>query len=377
MMAPMRRTSSTRRHGKRWQGSYYDATGKRRWVTADTLDELRRLLAELRVASRRSKHALEADPGRIAPVPRLVEEYLGDLQLRTSRSYARMTATRLRRMVEGVADLRQITPRLIQDRRAGLSGSNRTRNRHVEAVRSWLTWCEETGRIRVAPRIPLRALNVKGEHVARRRRVLSPAECEAVLGATATGHIALLTAIIMGTGLRLREALGLRWADVVDGAVHVRAAAAGNRKSRRPRTVPMPAWLADRVTEARKARGRLLGRLPLETDPVVISPRGLPLDNLGGPERCYRWLREAIARAGIPHRTAEGTLDWHALRHTYATTLGQTGATGPEIQALLGHSTLAQASQYVRADRIPTRPAVDRLPQLGAPDGAKAVPEQA
>ena len=48
---------------------------------------------------------------------------------------------------------------------------------------------------------------------------------------------------------------------------------------------------------------------------------------------CYRW-------AGVYDRVERGTLV-HALRHTFATRLGENGATAIEIMELLGHGNLA------------------------------------
>jgi len=71
-----------------------------------------------------------------------------------------------------------------------------------------------------------------------------------------------------------------------------------------------------------------------------------------------RMFREACAREGL-HR-----LTWHDLRHTGATTAAQSGASLRELQARLGHSTVAAAMTYQHATADRDRELAERMAAL-------------
>lgn len=64
----------------------------------------------------------------------------------------------------------------------------------------------------------------------------------------------------------------------------------------------------------------------------------------------------------------------HSLRHTIATTLLDEGESISNVQALLGHTTIATTARYDRARRERRNPAVDRMARIlddGMPDEAQ------
>jgi len=62
-----------------------------------------------------------------------------------------------------------------------------------------------------------------------------------------------------------------------------------------------------------------------------------------------QYMMEQLYReAGIRSRVPAGALV-HALRHTFATSLARNGASGTELQRLLGHESLATTQRYVDA----------------------------
>jgi site-specific recombinase XerD len=62
-----------------------------------------------------------------------------------------------------------------------------------------------------------------------------------------------------------------------------------------------------------------------------------------------QYLVEQLYReAGIRTRVPAGALV-HALRHTFATSLARNGASGTELQRLLGHESLATTQRYIDA----------------------------
>lgn len=80
-----------------------------------------------------------------------------------------------------------------------------------------------------------------------------------------------------------------------------------------------------------------------------------------------RMFRDACAREGL-HQ-----LHWHDLRHTGATIAAQSGASLRELQARLGHSTVAAAMTYQHATAERDRDLADRMAAL-IPD--TAVPQR-
>ena len=147
----------------------------------------------------------------------------------------------------------------------------------------------------------------------------------------------LLFGLLLNSGLRISEALGLKVADVrlVDGAARsVRVIGKGNKE----RLVPLPEafgavfgfWLKD------QPRGEFV---------FAKAPGQKPVSS----QAARAYLRGMVQKAGI-----EKKISPHKLRHTYATHLLNAGAELVDIQALLGHVNLATTQIYthVSEDRM-------------------------
>ena len=142
----------------------------------------------------------------------------------------------------------------------------------------------------------------------------------------------LLFELIQKSGLRISEALGLKVQHirVVDGvAKHVRVIGKGNKE----RQVPLP-----------EAFGRVLAlSLTGKTqDDYVFAkkPGGKP----PGAHATRAYLQKLIAKAGIAKKVTP-----HKLRHTYATRLLEKDVQLVDIQALLGHESIATTQIYTHA----------------------------
>ena len=127
-----------------------------------------------------------------------------------------------------------------------------------------------------------------------------------------------LVEFLADTGLRLGEALALRWSAVTPDSVTVWL-----NKSDRPRTVPL-------TTRAKLVldRRRDLGWGPFKT---------LSVDTF---HRAWNVAKGAMGlaedREFVPH----------SLRHTFASKLVQSGARLQEVQQLLGHASMQQTLVY-------------------------------
>ena len=182
---------------------------------------------------------------------------------------------------------------------------------------------------------------------------MSPAEAQAILAATADDVHAALYALLLGSGLRLGEALALDWADVdLDvGAVRVKT----GKTARARRVVPIGAPTVAALREHRKtslARGVDIG----PTGPVFVGVlTGKRLTQVT-PSKAFARMLE---RASLPHRRL------HDLRHGHATLLLATGTDMRVIADQLGHAKPSMtANVYAHVVSGRQREAVDRLAEV-------------
>ena len=151
-------------------------------------------------------------------------------------------------------------------------------------------------------------------------------------------------AALVYTGMRAGEATALRVGDVdfARGVIHVsRSLSPGQHgelieqspKSHKSRDVPLIDALRPYAEAA--ARGKQTNDL------LFAGPDGGRLTNHNA-RRGVDWetLRQAIDRPD---------LRIHDLRHTFATILFDAGASAPDVQATLGHSSLQVTERYSRA----------------------------
>lgn len=108
---------------------------------------------------------------------------------------------------------------------------------------------------------------------------------------------------------------------------------------------------------AEMLRGHLAQHVPNAPDALLFAT----LD--GNPLPSSR-RTEAFTRARIATGLDEPGLTWHSLRHFAATQYARTGATTKDLQARLGHATVAAAMVYQHTDEDRDRALTDRLDQL-------------
>lgn len=221
-----------------------------------------------------------------------------------------------------------------------------------------LPWMQQIGRPPERKRIPV---------------VLTVQEVQSVLGLM-TGTEALLAALLYGSGLRLREALGLRVKDV-DFDRHAIVVRSG--KGDKDRVVMLPKALVPRLqaqlAHARavwgqdRASGRSGVYLPHALERKyprageswawfwVFPSHKLSVDPQTGVERRHhlfedrlnRQLKRAVAQAGIAKHVSV-----HTLRHSFATHLLQSGTDIRTVQELLGHSDVSTTMIYTHVLKV-------------------------
>ena len=137
-----------------------------------------------------------------------------------------------------------------------------------------------------------------------------------------------LVIVMVLTGLRRSEALGLRARDInTEGGLVTWSARVKGGQVRR-RELPAPAWHA--IDGYLEKVGRPFDGL----DPESLL---FPVTGNGFAHNLARYAR----RAGLGHLTP------HALRHTAARVRRATGASIEDIQALLGHRSVTTTGRYL------------------------------
>lgn len=243
--------------------------------------------------------------------------------------------------------------------------SPRTCNHAITAVKAFTTWLYDSSRLASVPR-GIGKLKPYSTSVDRKlvRRAATSQEIERILEAAESGpdvvatrgprgekhdlawisgpERAALYRLALGTGFRANELRSITPASFqLQGdspTVTVRAAYAKNGKES-----VQPISRNDAVFFARFLEGRDPHK------PFVVVP-----------ERTAKLLRGDLDRAGIPYRTERGTLDFHALRHSYITHLIRSGANPKIAQQLARHSTITLTLDvYTHTEDAETRKAVE------------------
>ena len=239
--------------------------------------------------------------------------------------------------LEHLATLREADLRAWLAAEAATGRGNRTRARHLSAVRSFYkflarrhgvenTAAKTLGSPKIAAGLP---------------RALSAADASAVaqdIGDASdtpmmqARDVALFT-LLYGCGLRIAEALALTVAQAPRAGMPLRVLGKGNKE----RLVPVLPAVADAITGwLRFHPGRADGAAPL-----FVGVRG---DRLN-PGVAQRSLRHYRRLAGLPEHATP-----HALRHSFATHLLAGGADLRAIQDLLGHASLSTTQKYTSVD---------------------------
>ncbi len=199
-----------------------------------------------------------------------------------------------------------------------------------DAVREW-HWLNDNPLRRVA----------KEREAPGRARFLSNAEREALLAAcqkSVLPELYLIVMLALTTGMRRGEILGLRWPDL---DLDRRQIILNKTKNRDRRSVPIVPEVLDLLREHGKVRR-------LDND-VVFPSDG------AGPLWFDKFWYEALAKAKVKD------FRFHDLRHTAASYLAMSGATVPEIAAVLGHRTLQMVKRYAHLSDQHTGAVVERM----------------
>lgn len=218
----------------------------------------------------------------------------------------------------------------------------------------------------------IRARSLRFRQVASAPVCFDSEQVTALISATSDARGLLLCTVLLESGVRVGEALGLRREDMhllasssslgcaVKGPhLHVRRRMNVNGalgKSRSPRTIPVTTGLADIYSQYQDARARVVEAD--DSDFVFVNLKRAPI---GSPmkypntKKFFERLEKQVGFAVHPHM----------FRHTAATRWLESGIPRDVVQALLGHVSPSSMERYFHPSDQTLRDAVDRASRSG------------
>ena len=225
--------------------------------------------------------------------------------------------------------LRTITVRDLQDFGATLTGlADATAARRLSAIKSLVALAHRLGYLPFDVGAPI-ALPAIKDRLA--ERIMTEWDTQQLLGMEKNSRNAALLRLIYSAGLRISEACGLHWRDLMprDDAGQVNVFGKGGKT--RVVLLPAPIWL--RVTALRGNAG--------PDGAVFRSRKG------GGciqPSQVHRIVKKAAKRARL-----SPAVSCHWLRHAHVSHALDRGAPVHVVRATVGHASLETTTRYSHA----------------------------
>lgn len=276
---------------------------------------------------------------------------------------------------------------------AGRPRTGKTVNAHITAIIEFLRFCARVGlvesavvdrfvevkHLRFLPEGMSRredgthrvvtAKVIKAREVTRPPESLAEDEVRALLGAATNIRDLFLIRLMVETGLRVGETLGLHREDlhflpdsralgcaVVGAHLHVRRRVNDNNalaKSHYPRSVPVGSAVVETYRDYQYERDRLVPRS--RSDFVFVNLYAAThRDTAMKYQNTRNCLRRVAKRAFVEARL-------HMLRHTAGTVWARSGTPIDVVQKLLGHQSPLSTAKYLHPCDAQMRAAVDAV----------------
>lgn len=327
----------------RWVSYLRLSDGRKKFFTGPTRKEVQARLQAAQHAQQEGRLAIGRDQSVRDYLARWQEEIVRHSVRESTRLNYELAVRRLLPLM-GQAKLRALTPEQIQLAYSKLLeahlSARTVRQVHMvlrRALKQAVLW-------RLLDRNPTDAARPPRPE-RKEMKVLDRHQVTRLLAGTANDRDHALWTLLVTTGIREGEALGLRWGDIdlELGSITVRRALQrlGGRATfvepktaRSRRTVPIPPSTRAVLSEHRRRQReeQMLFGLAFEAqDLVFCTADGRPLN----PSSVCIRLHLTLKRLGLPQ------IRVHDLRHTAATHLLVRGVHPKVVQDLLGHSTIA------------------------------------
>jgi len=339
-------------------------------------------------AHRASGLKTDVGDGLLRPLAEHLEDWRNLLRAKRTRDYADKQHTRAKAVIDGCGfDLwKQIDQDKVELFLAGLREdkndkrglSKQTADAYLQACKQFLKWMAKSKR---APFSPLAFMDRdRGMEDSRRlRRAWTDAELVELVeylqtapelyGMTGETR-AMVYRLAAGSGLRLNEIRTLTpeafYLDDDEPYIHLKGANTKNRKQADQLINPALAEDLKPFVKATLAGQRVF---PIPEDRKAFSARIMQVDM---DEARKAWIAKAPAGKARKDRERSSFLmycnavgeyaDFHALRHTYCSKLGEMGLPVKDIQELARHSSPTLSMRYVHTTRPRLVQAVGRLP---------------
>ena len=166
------------------------------------------------------------------------------------------------------------------------------------------------------------------------RRRLTDEEIESVFK-TAKGEMKALFAIGLYTGLRMGDAVRLKWENIVDGAVYVKTIKTGANVA-----VPLHPKLAEAIGKRGDKSGPIC---PTLNHCYTSFGRSSVAQRF---TRLFRKCGITTSEKAAKGKTRRPVCGFHSLRHTFVSRCVAAGVDRAVVQALVGHSTARMTEHY-------------------------------
>lgn len=328
--------------GRKYEISWMDAEGRRRWRTIDGFHNLAAADAAVAEERRKTRRGERTAPAKAPTVSEFADEWLAAKRIRErtrekyevnlrlhvkGRSIGRLKVSDVR-----VDDVAKLVRELESDGKA-----TATVQGVLVALSGMLGYAVRRGFLPANPVHQLSRDERPRSTERREFRVLDTDELRRLLAAAPKAYRPLLVTAAL-SGLRLAELLGLQWHDVDFDAGLIRVRRQWDRSlaysepktSAGKRNVVMQSALAKVLKEH-----RLASPFSADEDPVFAATSGQPF---GWRNVERRGMDKAVENAKLDKVAGKRRPTLHDLRHTFASTLIADGNDVAFVSRQLGHS---------------------------------------
>ncbi|WP_083270080.1 site-specific integrase [Lacunisphaera limnophila] len=272
------------------------------------------------------------------PIAQHLADYVADLEARArSKSHILHAKYRLQRLFKDCRWhlLRDVTAdRFLSWRGDCPTLSVKTRNEYLAHALAFFNWLMRQERATNNPLKSVFKLSGKGQETFKRRHL---SFAEVVLLVESSGRRGLVYFVATCTGLRRNEIKQLLWTDIdLDAAKPHMKIRAETTKAKRGAVIPLIPPLLAALRASKPAKPHFSGR---------VFPRGIP---------SAKTLAKDLKACGIAYEDVRGyRVDFHALRHTFASLLASAGVSELARVKLARHTEWKQTDRYTDETSLP------------------------